>query len=98
MSDNEKVVFKVVYIEDESIVELYAKQVSESDMFGFIIIENIIFGENSTLVVDPSQERLKEQMKGVKRTYIPVHSIIRIDEVKKASYLVQIRFVIHVYQ
>lgn len=83
MTKNAKIVFKVVYVEDESIVELYAKHVSESDMFGFIAVEELIFGENATLVVDPSEERLKEQMRDVKRTYIPVHSIMRIDEVEK---------------
>ena len=52
-------------------------------MFGFIEIEQLVFGEKSAVVIDPSEERLKDEFKEVKRTYIPMHSIIRIDEVEK---------------
>lgn len=52
-------------------------------MFGFIEIEKLIFGEKSSLVVDPSEETLKTEFNDVSRTYIPLHSIIRIDEVHK---------------
>ena len=52
-------------------------------MFGFIVVEEIVFGERSAVVVDPSEENLKSEFKEVSRTYIPMHSVIRIDEVKK---------------
>ena len=39
--------------------------------------------EASTLVVDPSEERLKQEFGSVNRTYIPLHAIVRIDEVEK---------------
>ena len=34
-------------------------------------------------MVDPSEERIKSEFENVKRTYLPMHSIIRIDEVEK---------------
>jgi len=52
-------------------------------MFGFIEVEQLIFGEKTSVVVDPTEEKLKHEFEGVERTYIPMHSIIRIDEVKK---------------
>jgi hypothetical protein len=52
-------------------------------MFGFIEVEELIFGEKTSVVVDPTEENLKTEFEGVKRTYIPMHSIIRIDEVEK---------------
>ena len=52
-------------------------------MYGFIVIENIVFGENTSVVVDPTEEKLKTEFKNVKRFFIPVHNIIRIDEVEK---------------
>jgi hypothetical protein len=36
-------------------------------------------------VVDPGEEKLKNQFDGVKRSFIPVHSIIRIDEVERVG-------------
>ncbi len=78
-----KCVFRIIYIEDDEIIEIYAKHVTESDMFGFIVVEDIIFGEKSSLVVDPSEERLKVEFSEVERTYIPLSSIVRIDEMER---------------
>ncbi len=75
--------YRVVFSHIDSVYEIYAKNVAESDMFGFIVIEAFVFGENTTLVVDPSEERLKLEFNGVQRTYIPMQSIFRIDEVEK---------------
>ena len=52
-------------------------------MYAFVEVAGIIFGEKSKLVVDPSEERLKQEFGSVKRTYIPLHSVVRIDEVDK---------------
>jgi len=35
------------------------------------------------VVVDPAEEKIKAEFNDVKRTYLPMHSILRIDEVKK---------------
>jgi hypothetical protein len=35
------------------------------------------------VVLDPAEERIKGEFSGVKRTFLPMHSILRIDEVKK---------------
>ena len=35
------------------------------------------------MVVDPSEERIKAEFAGVRRTYVPLHSVLRIDEVEK---------------
>ena len=52
-------------------------------LFGFIEVEELVFGERSSVVVDPSEEKIKTEFEGVKRTHLPMHSIIRIDEVDK---------------
>ncbi len=35
------------------------------------------------MLVDPAEEKLKSEFEGVNRSYIPMHSIVRIDEVAK---------------
>ena len=35
------------------------------------------------MVLDPGEERIKSEFTGVKCTMLPMHSILRIDEVKK---------------
>ncbi len=78
-----KTLFKVSFVNQGKIYEMFARQISQSSMYGFVEIEELVFGEKTSLVVDPAEERLKDEFSGVKRTYIPMHSVIRIDEVEK---------------
>ena len=76
----DKTIFKVIFMNQGQIYEIYAREVGHGAMFGFVEVEEIIFGERTTVVVDPSEERIKTEFAGVKRTYLPMHAIIRIDE------------------
>ena len=78
-----KTLFKITFANQEAIYEIYVRSIKDSDLFGFIEAEELVFGEQTALVVDPSEERLKMEFSGVKRTFIPMHSIVRIDEVTK---------------
>ncbi|MEH6358771.1 MAG: DUF1820 family protein [Pseudomonadales bacterium] len=75
--------YKVIFLNQDKVYEVFARQIFQSDLFGFIEIEEIVFGERSQLLVDPSEEKLKAEFASVTRSYIPVHSIVRIDEVEK---------------
>jgi hypothetical protein len=70
-------IFKVIFHNQGKVFELYARKVGHGSMFGFIEVEELIFGEKSTVVVDPSEEKIQ--------TYLPLHSVIRIDEVRKSG-------------
>jgi hypothetical protein len=76
-------IYKVIFQNQNKVYEVYARQIFQSDMWGFIEIEEFVFGERSQILVDPSQEKLKNEFGGVKRSYIPMHAVIRIDEVEK---------------
>ena len=78
-----KNIYKVLFVNQGKIYEIYAKQVNQSGMFGFIEVEGLCFGEKSGVLIDPSEERLKSEFAGVERTYIPMNSVIRVDEVEK---------------
>jgi len=78
-----KNIYKVLFMSGGKVYEIYARQVSHGAILGFVEVEELIFGERSSVVVDPSEERIKTEFAGVKRTYIPVHAVLRIDEVEK---------------
>ncbi len=80
---SQKQLFKVIFMSRGQIYEIYARGVGHGDMFGFVEVEELVFGERTTLVVDPSEEKIKSEFENVKRTYLPMHAIIRIDEVDK---------------
>ncbi len=82
MSKN-KPIYKVIFHNQGKVYEIYAQSITQDNLFGFVEVEKLVFGENTTLVVDPTEENLKNEFNDVVRTYIPMHSIIRIDEVNK---------------
>jgi len=78
-----KPIYKVVFMNQGKVYEVYAKHVGHGSLFGFVEIEELVFDTRSSLVVDPSEERIQTEFAGVTRTYLPLHSVIRIDEVEK---------------
>ena len=76
-------IFRIMFVNQGKIYEIYARRVSHGDLFGFIEVEELLFGERSSVVLDPAEERIKGEFAEVKRTFLPMHSILRIDEVKK---------------
>jgi hypothetical protein len=77
-------IFKVVFVLQGKVWEVYARKVSHGgSLFGFVEVEDFVFGERSSVVVDPTEEKVKAEFQGVKRTFLPMHSVLRIDEVRK---------------
>ena len=85
MTKSKKPTFRIQFHNNSKIYELYAHQVSQSQMAGFIEIGEIIFGEHSKLLIDPAEEKLKNEFENVKHTYIPHFAVIRIDEVEHSG-------------
>ncbi len=81
----EKPIYRVSFYHEKRAIELYVRSVSQSSILGFIKLEDIIFSEQSSLVIVPKEEALKKEFEKTKRTFIPLHSIIRIDEMKGGS-------------
>ena len=75
--------YRVIFHNQDKVYELYAQSVNDGGLLGFIEVEALTFDEKSQLVVDPTEEKLKSEFKGVERTYIPMHSVVRIDEVER---------------
>ncbi|MCP4995432.1 MAG: DUF1820 family protein [Gammaproteobacteria bacterium] len=76
-------IFRIDFINQGKVYELYAEAVRQSEILGFLEIEGLIFGESSAIVIDPTEEKLKDEFSGVSRTLVPIQAVIRIDEVEK---------------
>jgi len=75
--------YRISFHNQGQVFEVYARQVSHGGMPGFVEVEKLVFGEKTTIVVDPSEEKLKTEFENVERFYVPLHAVIRIDEVSK---------------
>ena len=80
---NSSEIYKITFLNKGKVYEVFAKQVYQSDLYGFVEVEDYMFDAKTQMVVDPSEERLKAEFEGVSRSYIPMHAIVRIDEVAK---------------
>ena len=78
-----KRIYRVIFSNHGHVYEVYAKSVSQGSLFGFVEVEGLLFGEKTSLGVDPSEESLQREFLGVERSYIPLHALVRIDEVEK---------------
>ena len=81
----EERVYRVTFFNQGQVYEVYARRVTQGGFFGFVEVEELLFGERSKLVVDPGEERLRTEFEGVRRVFVPMHAVVRIDEVEKAG-------------
>lgn len=75
--------FRIQFISNGERYELFVRELSQGALFGFVEIGDFVWDTHTSLVLDPSHEKLKSEFEDVKRTYIPMHNVLRIDEVKK---------------
>ncbi len=79
----DKSIYRIFFNSEGKGYEVYARSVEQAEMYGFVAIEGLLFGEKSSLLLDPGEESLKNEFQDVKRLLIPFHQIVRIDEVMK---------------
>ncbi len=56
-----KSVYKIIFMQLGEIYEVFANQIYQSEMYGFIEVEDYIFNKDKQLVVDPAAEKLKNE-------------------------------------
>lgn len=76
-------IFRISFHNQGKIYQLHAERVTQAELYGFIEIADLLFDEHTSLVIDPAEEKLKAEFAGTQRILLPLHAIIRIDEVEK---------------
>ena len=75
--------YKITFMSRNEVYELYAENVYEADLYGFVAIEGLRFNDAERVVIDPSEERLRTEFENVRRFFVPMHAVMRIDEVNE---------------
>ena len=83
MPEDRSHIYRIYFHSHGQIYEVYARSFYQSDVYGFVVIEDYIFGERSQMVIDPAEDKLRSEFETVQRSFIPMHAVIRIDEVEK---------------
>ncbi len=76
-------IFRISFHNSGKVYQVHAQQVAQSELYGFIEVRDLLFGEHTSVVIDPAEERLKDEFAGVQRLMLPLHAVIRIEEVEK---------------
>jgi hypothetical protein len=77
-----KHLYRVIFHNHGKVYELYARGAGSSGMYGFVEVSDLVFGDSEGLVIDPTEERMRDEFKDVKVLHLPMHSVVRIEEVE----------------
>ena len=75
--------YRVTFLNHGRIYELYARRVTGSSLWGFTEVAELVFDVNDGVVIDPTEERLRDEFGGTRVLHLPMQSIVRIEEVEK---------------
>lgn len=80
--DKEKL-FRIAFLNHGKVYELFCTGVCTSGLLGFVEVSGLVFGEKDSLVVDPTEEKMRDEFDGVEVLHLPMHSVLRVEQVKK---------------
>jgi hypothetical protein len=82
-----KKLYKVTFLSQGKTLELYARHVASSALWGFTEVGELVFEQDKGVVVDPTEERLRDEFGNTKVLHLPMQAIVRIEEVEKRGAL-----------
>lgn len=83
-----KPLYKVTFLNAGKIYELYARSVSSGALWGFTEIADLVWDASDNLVIDPTEERLKDEFGNTRVLHLPMHAVVRVEEVERKTQLV----------
>ncbi len=78
-----KSLFKVIFINHGKVYELFAKGVVSSGLWGFVEVSGLVFDAGGSVVVDPTEEKMRDEFSGAKVLHLPMQSVLRVEEVEE---------------
>lgn len=75
--------YKVVFLNRGQVYELFAERVDSSHLMGFVTVSKLLFDTGSSVVVDPVEERMREEFRDTEELLLPIQSVVRVEKVCK---------------
>jgi hypothetical protein len=75
--------YKVTFLNHGRVYALYAKRVASSSLWGFTEVAELQFDVNDGVVIDPTEERLRDEFGDTSVLHLPMQSVIRVEEVER---------------
>ena len=78
-----KPLYKVTFLNHGKVYELYARHIAGSSLWGFTEVGELVFDVHEGLVVDPTEERLRDEFGNTRKLHLPMQSIVRVEVVER---------------
>jgi hypothetical protein len=78
-----KPLYKITFHNHGRVYELYARHVGASTLWGFTEVGELVFDVRDGVLVDPAEERLRDEFGDTRVLHLPMQSVIRVEEVAK---------------
>ena len=76
-----KPLYKVTFLNHGRVYELYARSVASSALWGFTEVGELVFDVRDGVLVDPTEERLRDEFGNTRVLHLPMQAVVRIEEV-----------------
>ena len=77
----DKRLYKIIFLNQGKVYELFSEGVTTSGLWGFIEVSDLVFEEGNGLVVDPTEEKMREEFASARVLHLPIQSVLRVEEV-----------------
>lgn len=78
-----KKLYRVAFLNHGKVYEIFCNGVCTSGLLGFIEISGLQFEDKNSLVIDPTEEKMRDEFDGVEVLHLPMHSVLRVEQVEK---------------
>jgi hypothetical protein len=78
-----KPLYKIIFLNHGKVYELYSEGVTSSGLWGFIEVSDLVFEKGEGLVVDPTEEKMRQEFEHARVLHLPIQSVLRVEEVEK---------------
>lgn len=78
-----KPMYRASFLKHGKVYEMYCEEVDSTSMWGFVELSDLVFGADDAVVVDPTEERMRDEFEGVEALFLPIHSVLSIERVSK---------------
>ncbi len=75
--------YKIVFLNNGKVYELFSEGVTTSGLWGFIEVSDLVFDTTDGIVVDPTEEKMRQEFDNARVLHLPIQSVLRVEEVDK---------------
>ena len=82
----QRTLYKITFLNAGKVYELHARQITSSALWGFVEVADLVWDAEG-VVIDPTEERLRDEFGATRRLHLPMHAVVKVEEVERRGQL-----------